>query len=496
MGLGWLNAVHPDDRARTMAAWAEAEGRGHFAVEHRTYKSADGTWRWFQSRAAPVRDANGRAVEWFGTSTDIDDQVRARELLARGREELEAQVAERTAELRHAFDSLQAETAQRERAEATLRQMQKMEAVGQLTGGIAHDFNNMLQGIAGSVEMAGRRASEGRTADVLRLLDHARHGVNRAAGLTRRLLAFARRQRLEPKPVDPDAVVAGMADLVRRTVGPAIRLDLRLRDGRARVLCDPTELESALLNICINARDAMPAGGELTIGTDDIDLTAADLIGSEGAEPGGYVAISIADTGKGMPATVMERAFEPFFTTKPLGHGTGLGLSQVYGFVHQSGGVVRLESAPGKGTTVRILLPQRAQAIAAESAVAPSAAPNEAGPGQAVLLVEDEYIVRASAAERLRELGYRVLEAADGPAALYLLESGTQVDMLVTDVGLPNGMNGRQVAEAVRERRPGIPLLFITGYSGAELPPGSDVIDKPFDLDSLARQVQASLTRR
>ena len=209
VGLGWLNAVHPDDRAATMAAWAEAEARGLFSIEHRTYHAADETWRWFQSRAKPVRDAEGRIREWFGTSTDIDDQVRAREVLARGREDLEAQVAERTAELRQALDSLQAETAQRERAEATLRQVQKMEAVGQLTGGIAHDFNNMLQGIAGSLDMARRRASEGRTADVLRFLDPARQTVDRAAGLTRRLLAFARRQRLEPKPVDPDALVGG-----------------------------------------------------------------------------------------------------------------------------------------------------------------------------------------------------------------------------------------------------------------------------------------------
>ena len=315
--------------------------------------------------------------------------------------------------------------------------------------------------------------------------------MDRAAGLTRRLLAFARRQRLEPKPVDPDALVAGMADLVRRTVGPAVRLELLLRDGRARVLCDPGELESALLNLCINARDAMPGGGRLAIGTEDVRLSAADLVGQEGAAPGDYVEISVADTGKGMPTDVAERAFEPFFTTKPLGHGTGLGLSQVYGFVRQSGGVVRLESAPGRGTAVRVCLPQHPRADLVEDAGA-APAPVEAGPGQAVLLVDDEDVAREAAAERLRDLGYRVLEAADGPAALHLLDGGARVDMLVTDVGLPNGMNGRQVAEAVRERRPGIPLLFITGYAGTDLPLGSEVIDKPFDLDTLARRVQAA----
>jgi PAS domain S-box-containing protein len=497
VGHGWLNAIHPDDRAATMAAWGEAEARGLYAVEHRTFHAADRSWRWFQTRATPVRDAAGHVVEWFGTSTDIDDQVRARELLARSREELEARVAERTAELRRALETLRAEMAQREQVEAALRQAQKMEAVGQLTGGIAHDFNNMLQGIAGCLDMARRRAGEGRLAEVEHYLEPARQAVGRAAGLTRRLLAFARRQRLEPKPVDPDALVAGMADLVRRTVGPAIRLELHLRDGQARVICDPSELESALLNLCINARDAMPEGGRLTIGTEDIRLSEADILaqesGQEVAAPGEYVAISVADTGKGMPAEVVDRAFEPFFTTKPLGQGTGLGLSQVYGFVRQSGGLVRLESTPGRGTTVRLCLPQSLPVAAGEWA-ADAPAPARAGAHRSVLLVDDERIAREAAAERLRELGYRVLEAADGPAALNLLDGGAQVDMLVTDVGLPNGMNGRQVAEAVRARQPGLPLLFITGYAGTELPPGSTVIDKPFDLDTLARKVQAALS--
>jgi PAS domain S-box-containing protein len=496
VGRGWLDAIHPDDRAATMAAWDEAEARELYTIEHRTFHAADRSWRWFQTRATPVRDAAGRIVEWFGTSTDIDDQVRARDLLARSREELEAHVAERTAELRRALETLRAEMAQRERVEAALRQAQKMEAVGQLTGGIAHDFNNMLQGIAGSLEMARRRAGEGRLAEVGRYLEPARQAVDRAAGLTRRLLAFARRQRLEPKPIDPDALVAGMADLVRRTVGPEIRLELHLRDGRARVVCDPSELESALLNLCINARDAMPDGGRLTIGTEDIRLSAADILaqagGHEVAAPGDYVAISVADTGKGMPPEVVDRAFEPFFTTKPQGQGTGLGLSQVYGFVRQSGGLVRLESRPGQGTTVRLCLPQTLPVAAAERpAEAPP--PARAGAHRSVLLVDDERIAREAMAERLRELGYRVLEAADGPAALNLLDGGAQVDMLVTDVGLPNGMNGRQVAEAVRARQPGLPLLFITGYAGTELPPGSAVVDKPFDLDTLARKVQAAL---
>ncbi|MBN8898177.1 MAG: response regulator [Rhodospirillales bacterium] len=318
--------------------------------------------------------------------------------------------------------------------------------------------------------------------------------MERAAGLTRRLLAFARRQRLEPKLVDADALVAGMADLIRRTVGPAVQLDLHLRDGRARVLCDPNELESALLNLCINARDAMPDGGHLIMGTADVTFEAADLAQEQAAQPGDYVMISVTDTGTGMPPDVLERAFEPFFTTKLLGHGTGLGLSQVYGFVQQSGGLVRLESVPGHGTTVSICLPQHLK-------VAPSVLPAEtpdpkvAQPGQAILLVDDETIAREAMAARLGELGYRVLEAADGPAALSIVDGGAPVDLLVTDVGLPNGMNGRQVAEAVRERHPGVPVLFITGYAGTELPPGSEVIDKPFELNALARRVQGLLAK-
>jgi len=491
LGLGWLDAIHPDDRAATMRAWAEAEARGLLSVEHRVYRAADRTYRWFQGRATPIRDKEDRIVEWIGTSTDIDDQVRAREVLARSHEELEGQVAQRTAELRQAMSDLQAEMFQRARAEATLRQAQKMDAVGQLTGGIAHDFNNMLQGIGGSLEIARRRAGEGRAADVVRFIDTARKTVDRAAGLTRRLLAFARRQRLEPTLVDADALIAGMADLVRRTVGPAVRLELRLRDGRARVLCDPSELENVLLNLCINARDAMPDGGHLAIGTDDVHLSAIDVVGQDGAVPGDYVAISVSDTGKGMPSDVLERAFEPFFTTKPTGHGTGLGLSQVYGFVRQSDGFVRLESAAGQGTTVQLCLPQHVQRNVVEGPGIVALRENQSN--RTVLLVDDESTVREAVAAHLRELGYHVLEAPDGPTALRLLEDDTHIDILVTDMGLPNGMNGHQVAEAVCGRQPGVQRLFITGYSATELPAGSEVIDKPFDLDTLARRVQGML---
>jgi PAS domain S-box-containing protein len=490
LGFGWLDAIHSDDRAATMAAWAAAEARGLFSVEHRV-RRIDGVYRWFQSRATPVRDATGRIGEWFGTSTDMDDQVRAREVLTRGREELEALVAVRTADLARALEALRAEAAERGHAEEQLRQAQKMEAVGRLTGGIAHDFNNMLQGIAGSVEVARRRIEEDRATEAVHYLDTATEAMERAAGLTRRLLAFARRQRLEPRPVDPDGLVAGMAEMIRRTMGPGIRVELSLRDGAWGVLCDPNELENALLNLCINARDAMPGGGELLIGTDDAHLSAADIAGREDGAPGDYVVISVVDTGEGMPPDGMARAFGPCFTTKPLGRGPGLGLSQIYGFVRQSGGLVQLDSAPGRGTSVRLLLPRHERAAAVEPA--PSPALTKAGTGETILLVDDEAGVREAAAELLRDLGYRVLEAEDGPAALDLIQDLPRLDLLVTDVGLPNGMNGRQVAEAMRERWPTLRVLFITGHAETALPPGIAVIGKPFKLATLARRVQAIL---
>jgi CheY-like chemotaxis protein len=369
-----------------------------------------------------------------------------------------------------------------------------MEAVGQLTGGIAHDFNNMLQGVAGAVNMARRRVADGRADEAGRYLDAARDATGRAAGLTRRLLAFARRQRLDPKVLEPDALAASMADLVRRTVGPGVELRLEVGGSIGSVLCDPNELESALLNLCINARDAMPEGGRLTIGTKDVRLSATEAAGYEGILPRDYTAISVSDTGTGMTPDVLKRVFEPFFTTKPLGQGTGLGLSQVYGFARQSGGLVQIESTPGSGTTVRVLLPRRERAAPTLQTQAAVIVQERIGGGAAVLLVDDEAAVRGPAAERLRELDYQVIEAADGPAALGLLaEDGTRVDLLVTDVGLPNGMNGRQVAEAAREQRPGLPVLFITGYAGTTLPPGIEVIDKPFELDTLVRRVQQLL---
>jgi PAS domain S-box-containing protein len=479
IGLGWLDALHPEDRAAAQAAWAEAAQAGLYSAEFRLRHAATGAYAWFQTRGAPVRDAAGTLVEWIGACANIDEQVRMRETLERSAEELDARVRERTAELMA--------------AEATLRQAQKMEAIGQLTGGIAHDFNNMLQGVVGGLDMASRRLAEGRPADVARYAAAARDAAVRAAGLTRRLLAFARRQQLEPRPVNPDALLRGMEDLLRRSVGPAIAVELLRRDGAFHVLCDPSELESAVLNLCINARDAMPDGGRLVIATEDVALRAADIARHEEAEPGEFVSIRIRDSGTGMTPEVLDRVLEPFFTTKPQGQGTGLGLSQVYGFVRQSAGLLRIASTPGEGTTVQILLPRKPGAAASDGAAPPAAAGEHAPQDQVVLMVDDETAVREPAAARLRDLGYRVIEAENGPRAMQLLEDGLRPDILVTDVGLPQGMDGRAVAEAVRRRWPGLPVVFATGYARVALPDDAAVVTKPFDLDTLAARIGETL---
>jgi signal transduction histidine kinase/CheY-like chemotaxis protein len=482
---GEWGARHPDGRPYAPEEYPLARGLKGEVVEEdlARYRRGDGTEAWIRLSSIPLRDGAGRITGALAAVLDVDEAERARQVLARHQEELTRQVEERTAELMA--------------SEETLRQAQKMEAVGQLTGGIAHDFNNMLQGIAGNLDMMQRRMEQGRTAEVGRYVDAARRMVERAGTLTHRLLAFARRQSLQAEPVNPDALIAGMEDLVRRTVGPAITVELRRGGGSWAVLCDPNQLENVLLNLAINARDAMPEGGTLTIGTTLKTLGAADVAGQDGARPGGCVEILVADTGTGMDEATRARAFEPFFTTKPLGQGTGLGLSQLYGFVRQSSGVVHLDSAPGRGTTVRLCLPRQEHVRGQERSSAPEVEPEKAGAGGTVLLVEDEEGVRAMAAEYLRDLGYTVLEAGDGPAALRLLRLGSRVDLLVTDVGLPGGMNGRQIADAARERRPGLLVLFITGYAGivldGQLAPGMEVIGKPFALDVLVAKMRAML---
>jgi light-regulated signal transduction histidine kinase (bacteriophytochrome) len=376
-----------------------------------------------------------------------------------------------------------------------LRQSQKMEAVGQLTGGLAHDFNNLLGGIVGALEIAGTRLAQGRTGELERYLTAAMGAANRAAALTHRLLAFSRRQTLDPRPTDAGRLVASMEDLVRRTTGPAIALDIVTSAGLWTILCDGNQLENALLNLALNARDAMPDGGRLTIEAGNVRLDDAYAVQC-GVPAGHYVAISVSDTGSGMTPDTVAHAFEPFFTTKPMGTGTGLGLSMVYGFAKQSGGHARIYSEPGHGTTVRIYLPRHHGAALDEAA--PNQDEPEIGPGIAtILVVDDEPVLRMLVCEVLREQGFSVLEAADGPAALDVVERGRSIDLLITDVGLPGGLNGRQVADAIRGFRPGIKVLFITGYAetaaldGGLLDPNTQVLTKPFEMQALRTKVRA-----
>ena len=379
--------------------------------------------------------------------------------------------------------------------EDALRQSQKMEAVGQLTGGIAHDFNNLLQGITGSLEIVQRRIADGRTGDVERFISGAISAANRAAALTHRLLAFSRRQPLDPKPVLANPLIRSMEDLLRRTIGERIALDLTLTANLWWTLCDHNQLENAILNLVINARDAMPDGGTLTITTENIaaDAEARDALPAE--LPGGdYICIGVADTGIGMDAATIARAFDPFFTTKPLGQGTGLGLSMIYGFARQSEGYATIDSTPGAGTRFRLFLPRHDGGAVTEVAPSVPSAPQRAPGGDVVLVVEDETIVRGLVVEVLGGLGYRTIEAGDGPEGVRLLQSDARIDLLVTDIGLP-GLDGRQVAEAGRATRPGLRILFMTGYAenaalaAGFLEPGMALITKPFAMDALTERI-------
>ncbi|WBQ19053.1 PAS domain S-box protein [Sphingobium yanoikuyae] len=383
-------------------------------------------------------------------------------------------------------------------AEAALRQSQKMEAVGQLTGGIAHDFNNLLQGITGSLEIVQRRVTQGRFTELDRYIAGASNAANRAAGLTHRLLAFSRRQPLDPKPVRANTLVSSMDDLLRRTLGERIELELALAGGLWITKCDPNQLESAILNLAINARDAMPEGGKLTIETCNAHLDSAYAARQRGVKPGQYVCICVTDTGVGMDADTIAKAFEPFFTTKPIGQGTGLGLSMIYGFAQQSEGYAKIYSEVAKGTTFKLYLPRFRGMEETDEPVHELTEAHMADAGEVVLVVEDEPIVRGLIVEELKELGYQALEAVDGPNGLEILQSKRRIDLLVTDIGLP-GLNGRQVADAARELRPGLKMLFMTGYAenaalaSGFLEHGMEMITKPFAMEALATRIRTMI---
>jgi len=455
----YADIIHPDNVPATVAALEEMGRTGQPTRFENRILGKDGIWRPIGWTVAP--EPGG--VHFIAVGRDLSDY-----------KEREQQLAE---------------------AQEALRQSQKMEAVGQLTGGIAHDFNNLLTGISGSLELLQKRIGQGRVDEVGRYIEGAQGAAKRAAALTHRLLAFSRRQTLDPKPTDVNRLVADMEDLINRTVGPEITLEIAGSAGLWNTLVDQNQLENALLNLCINARDAMPNGGRLTIETANRWIDGR--VGKErDLPPGQYISLCVSDTGTGMTPEVIERAFDPFFTTKPIGQGTGLGLSMIYGFARQSGGQVRIYSEVGEGTMICIYLPRHIGKDGEQTLAEDAIDPPRADVGETVLVVDDEPSVRMLAIEVLRDLGYATLEASDGPAGLKILQSGQRIDLLITDVGLPGGMNGRQVADAARVLRPGLRVLFITGYAenavvgNGHLDPGMEVMTKPFTLEAMAIRVK------
>jgi signal transduction histidine kinase len=493
----WIATVHREDqvRLRSIIATALADKAHEFELDFRIVRPNDKELRWIQARRLVFYDAAGTPVRVVGVSVDITERKRELVQLRNFTEALEAAVKERTREL-------EAENEARRRVEESLRQSQKMEAVGQLTGGVAHDFNNLLTIVMGGLDMIGRQLPNlepsAATARMTRGRDIALEGVRRAAALTSRLLAFSRQQPLAPKIIDANKLVSGLCDLVRRALGDAVVLETVLAAGLWRTEADPNQLESAILNLALNARDAMPNGGKVTIETANCYLDKAYVSNlSEPVTEGQYIMIAVADTGTGMDRAIIERAFDPFFTTKDVGKGTGLGLSQVYGFVRQSSGHVKIYSEPGQGATVKIYLRRSAAREDERDAEAARADAAQASGTETILVVEDDPALRAYAVEIFAELGYQVIEAESGAAALDVLDRRS-VDLLFTDVVMP-GMNGRELADAATRRRPGLKVLFTTGYTRnaivhhGRLDAGVHMIGKPYTFDELGAQVRALL---
>ncbi|SFS01078.1 PAS domain S-box protein [Sphingomonas jatrophae] len=479
--------LHPQDFDQAAAAFAAAVDpavRTVYDVEYRTVGKEDGVIRWVAAKGRGVFDDAGVCHRAIGTAIDITERKKIEQALKDLNETLEQRVA--------------SEVAQRAEAEEALRQAQKMEAVGQLTGGIAHDFNNMLTGVIGSLDLVQRYIATGRMDRVGRYIEAASTSAQRAASLTARLLAFGRRQSLDLRGVDVNALVAGMEDMLHRTLGEQVALETHLAGDLWAGHTDANQLESALLNLCINARDAMPTGGKLTIETANTRLDEAAVRDHAELAPGDYVVICVSDTGIGMAASTVEKVFEPFFTTKPVGQGTGLGLSMIYGFARQSGGHVRIYSELGQGTTIKLYIPRARNAVAAAPAWQ-AAAP--AGDGETVMVVEDDASVRLIVLDVLGALGYDAIEAVDGRAAVPILQSDRKIDLLISDVGLP-GLNGRQLAEIARQHRPGLQVLFITGYAqnaavrAGFLDAGMEMMTKPFAVDALATKIREMLEGR
>ncbi|MFT4934221.1 MAG: PAS domain S-box-containing protein [Pseudoalteromonas distincta] len=475
LGDGWLESVHPEDRDAVAEAWRQAvQGALPFAPEFRL-RRADGVWRWVHGRAAVLPDASGGVRSWFGSASDITEVVEARR-------DLEARVAERTRDLEASLEA-------RARTEATLAQAQRLETVGRLTGGVAHDFNNLLTVVIGGLDMMLKDPSD--TARVTRLASAALAAGRRGERLTRQLLAFSRRQELRLDNLSVAPLVEQIEPLIRRAAGEAIALtiDCPPEVGAARL--DAAQFEAALLNLVVNAADATPPGGRIAIEAARTTLAAGQV---REAEPGAYVRLSVTDTGSGMAPEVLEHVFEPFFTTKETGKGTGLGLAQVYGFIRQCGGAVEIRSAPGEGSTISLYLP------AAETAEAPpppmeAPQPEVALDGLRILLVEDDDAVRAVTESLLDELGCRVETAVNGVEALRRLGQDAAFDLVLSDIVMPGGVSGVDLARRMKAVHPGLPVVLATGYSGETLddPDEADawpILRKPFRAEQLSAVVR------
>jgi PAS domain S-box-containing protein len=493
----WIACIYREDRPRIVDIIdsAVAARQREVQAEFRITSAVDGGLKWMEARCLIVYAEDGSPLRVVGVNVDVTERKNAILQLRAFTETLEEAVRERTREVI-------AENEARRRAEESLRQAQKMEAVGQLTGGIAHDFNNLLTVVQGGLDVIGRQL--GRLGDspavarIARAREMAMQGAQRAAVLTNRLLAFSRQQPLAPEVVDANKLVAGLCEFVRRTLGEAVSLETVLAAGLWHTYVDANQLENTLLNLALNARDAMPDGGKLTIETANchLDDSYVERL-EEPVEPGQYVMVAVADTGTGMDAATVSRAFEPFFTTKKVGKGTGLGL-QVYGFVRQSSGHIKIYSELGEGTTIKIYLPRSLEGHALRNEDLATSSTARAFGAETVLVVEDDQALRAYTVETLMELGYRVLQAANGAEALAIIDH-EQVDLLFTDVVMPGGLNGRQLAEEASKRRPRLKVLYTTGYARnaivhhGRLDPGVHLVGKPFSYAELAAKVRAVL---
>lgn len=494
----WIKHVFREDRLRVadLNDKVFAELQRESVTEFRIVRPSDGALTWIEARSIAFYDTAGRPERVVGVNVDITERKRAIVQLRAFTENLEEAVRERTRDL-------EKENEARKQAEDSLRQALKMEAVGQLTGGVAHDFNNLLTIVLGGLDAIGRQlpglGASPAAERIARGQQMAMEGVKRAVTLTSRLLAFSRRQPLDPKPVDPNKLIASTSELLHRTLGEQISLETVLGAGLWCIHVDSNQLENSLLNLALNARDAIQEGGKVTIETANCYLDEAYIAAlPEPVAPGQYVLIAVTDTGTGMDHAALDRAFEPFFTTKEVGKGTGLGLSQVYGFVRQSFGHIRIYSELGEGTTVKIYLPRYVGAEEEKEKGQPRISPRAMG-REVILVVEDDEALRAFTVQVLAELGYEVLESPNGRAALAIIDAREDIHLLFTDVVMPGGLNGRELANQAQARRPNLKVLFTTGYTRnaivhhGRLDPGVHLIGKPFSFNDLAATVRSLL---